>query len=95
MATQSDTKIDVPAGLTDAIRSFPVERIVEHCGQSIAVDPLAFYAHCAECGAEIKLRGFSAHDEIEDVFDAVLAWMNEPAARRAAQRRQEALAEDE
>ncbi len=95
MATQIDTKIGIPAGLTEAIRSFPVERVVEHCGRGIAVGPFDFYARCPECGAEIKLRGFSAEDEIEDVFDAVLEWMNRPHARKAAQRRQEALKEDE
>ncbi len=95
MATQIDTKIDIPAGLTEAIRAFPVERVVEHCGCRFAVGPLDWYAHCPACGVEIKLRGYSAQDEIEDIFDAVLEWMNEPRRRKAAQRRQEALREDE
>lgn len=94
MSVEIDTKIDIPAGLTDAIRDFPVERVVEHCGRRFTVGPFDWYARCPECGLEIKLRGFSAQDEIEDIFDAVLEWMNEPRARKAALRRQDVLRED-
>lgn len=95
MPIQIDTKIDIPGGLADAIRDFPVERVVEHCSRRFAAGPFDWYARCPECGVEIKLRGFSAQDEIEDVFDAVFEWMNDPRARKAAQRRQDALTEDE
>lgn len=95
MASQLDTRIDIPAGLSEAIRAFPVERVVAHCGRRIAVGPFDWYTRCPVCGTEIKLRGFSAQDEIQDVFDAVLEWMNEPGARKAAQRRQAALKKDE
>lgn len=84
----------IPAGLTDAIRSFPAEREVEHCGVRFRVSALEMYADCPECGTRVKLRGFSSRDEIEDVIDAVLEWMLDPVAKQAAASRQELIAND-
>ena len=84
----------IPIGLADAIRSFPVVREVEHCGRRFRIGSLEFYADCPECGARIKLRGFTGEDEIEDVIDAVLEWMLNPEAKEIAAIRQTAIAED-
>jgi hypothetical protein len=84
----------VTTELLDAIRRFPVERAVQHCGVQWTAPALDFYSECPKCGTRIKLRSFSASGDIEDVFDAVLEWMNQPTAGTVAQRRQQALAED-
>jgi hypothetical protein len=85
---------DIPAGLLDAIRSFPLEREVEHCGIRTKVSPFDCYAQCPQCGAHIKVRSFSGVDEVEDVFDAVFEWMNRPMAQEVVRRRLNALEED-
>jgi len=83
-------------GLTEddlqAIRSFPTQREVEHCGAKIVLSPFDFYATCPHCGTRLKVRSFSAHPEIEDLFDAVFEWMNQPGAGEAALRRRAELA---
>ncbi len=94
MRVQSDPKVDVPSGLVDAIRTFPFEREVEHCGRKWAVSPFDFYSTCPHCGSRIKLRSFSGGCEIEDVFDAVLEWMNQPGAGVLARQRQETIRTD-
>jgi hypothetical protein len=86
--------VEIPPGLVEAIQSFPVQREVEHCGIRMAVAPFDIYTECRQCGSRIKVRSFSAATEIEDVFDAVFEWMNQPMAREAARRRQETLAQD-
>jgi hypothetical protein len=91
--TARDT-IEIPAGLLEAIRSFPLERAVEHCGSRMMVSPFDFYAECPHCGTRIKVRSFSAIAEIEDIFDAVFEWMNRPLAQEVVKRRQEVLAEE-
>lgn len=78
----------------ESIRSFPPQREVEHCGSRIVISPFDFYADCAHCGSRIKVRSFSATGEVEDIFDAVFEWMNQPTARDAARRRQAALGEE-
>jgi hypothetical protein len=79
----------------EAIRSFPTQREVEHCETRIVTSPFDFYAECARCGTRIKVRSFSATGEIEDVFDAIFEWRDQPAARDAARRRQADLEEDD
>ena len=86
--------IEIPPGLLEAIRSFPLGREVEHCGIRMTVPPFDLYAECPQCGARIKVRSFSGTEEIEDVFDAVFEWMNRPMALEVVQRRLEALAEE-
>lgn len=86
--------VDVPSELLDAIRSFPHEREVEHCGTKIMVSPFDIYAACPRCGRQLKLRSFSTHPEIEDVFDAVFEWMLQPGAEVLARQRQQIIAID-
>jgi hypothetical protein len=87
MSLESRSEVEVSSDLLDAIRSFPVEREVEHCGARMTVSPFDFYADCPRCGSRVKLRSFAAAGEIEDVFDAVFEWMSDPNARRAAEQR--------
>jgi len=86
--------IKIPAGLLEAIRSFPLEREVEHCGIRMRVSPFDLYADCPHCGTRIKVRSFSGTDEIEDIFDAVIEWANQPGAQEVIERRRKALEEE-
>ncbi len=92
MKTQTHTEL--PAEVIEAIRSFPVKREIEHCGQKVVVSPFDFYAKCPRCGGEIKLRGFSGTPEIEDVFDAVIEWMAQPGASQIVRLRMQAISEE-
>lgn len=94
MALQTSA-VEIPAGLLEAIRSLPREREVEHCGRKWVVSPFEFYAPCPDCGTRLKVRSFSAVPEVEDVFDAVFEWMNQPGAADLAQQRREAIRADE
>ncbi len=94
MELKNPPAIDIPEGLVDAIRSFPAEREIEHCGRRITFSPFDVYARCPQCGTRIKVRSFSATTEIEDVFDAFFEWLNRPGAREVANRRQQALQND-
>ena len=91
MALKTRDDLGVPGDLLEAIRSLPVERPVEHCGTRLKVSPFDFYAECPECGSRVKLRSFSATAEVEDVFDAVFAWMRNPHARQLAEERRQAI----
>jgi hypothetical protein len=81
--------------LIEAISSFPLARSVEHCGVTFSVDPFEIEADCPGCGAQIKLRSFSASFEVEDVFDAVFLWMSKPGALEVVYRRRQKLIEAE
>lgn len=94
MQLESSPQVKVSSRLIEAIRSLPVEWEVEHCGGRMVVSPFAFYATCPQCGYRIKLRAFTAALEIEDVFDAVFEWMNQPRAQEQVQQRQQAIAAD-
>jgi hypothetical protein len=85
----------IPDGLIEAVRSFPAEREVEHCGIRFTVPALNIYVRCPRCAAEIKVRSFAGADEIEDIFDAVLLWLKEPKAQEAARQRQTTLDDGE
>jgi hypothetical protein len=95
MSVQTQPHIDVPSSLLEAIRTFPRQRDVNHCGSKLSVSPFDFYATCPRCGSQIKLRSFTAGGEIEDVFDAVFEWLLQPGAADLVRRRQEALAADQ
>ena len=86
---------DISGDLLEAIESFPVVRESTHCGQPIRVSPFDIYATCPKCGSRVKLRSFSGVPEIEDIFDAVFAWMRRPEARRSAEERLQTLADEE
>jgi hypothetical protein len=94
MKLQTPPPVEIPSTLLEAIRCFPAAREVEHCGRKINVSPFDFYTTCPQCGCRMKLRAFSANHEIEDVFDAVFEWMNQPGAREVALQRQRAIAAD-
>jgi hypothetical protein len=83
------------AGVVDAIKQFAIDREVTHCGSTFLASPVAIYAKCPQCGSRIKLRSVSGVSELEDVFDAVFEWMNQPGAAEHAQHRQAELLEDE
>ncbi len=93
MKTQVMT-IDVPHDLVTAIQSFPLVRELEHCGQCFAVSPFAIYATCPHCGTELKVRGFSSHADVEDVFDAVFDWLTQPHATELLRQRQREIEAD-
>jgi hypothetical protein len=94
MPVKNRDDVTISKGLLEAIRNFPLQREVEHCGGPVTVSPFALYAECPRCGTRLKVRGFSAAAEVEDVFDAVFEWLNQPAAQEVARERQKALAED-
>lgn len=94
MASVDSPPVSVPNDLVEAIRSFPSERLVEHCSTRWSVSPFSIYASCPQCGAIIKVRSFSGCAEIEDVFDAVFEWMNQPGAEELVRNRQQSIAED-
>jgi hypothetical protein len=95
MELKQHSRFEISEELLEAIRTFPMQREVEHCGVRMTVAPFDFYADCPQCGARIKGRSFSANGEIEDVFDAVFEWMNRPLAQEAASRRQTAIKHDQ
>jgi hypothetical protein len=95
MNLNREQAVDVPAGLLEEIRSFPVKREVEHCERTFCVSPFNFYAECPQCHARIKVRSFSGVTEIEDVFDAVFEWMTRPGAEEIVRRRQQEMKEDD
>ena len=92
IAKQAD--VIVTQDLLEAIVSLPTQREVQHCGETFAVFPFAIYAECPACKARFKVRSFAAAPEIEDVFDAVFTWMNQPGAAEIAQQRQQEIAVD-
>jgi predicted nucleic acid-binding Zn-ribbon protein len=95
MSRRPAVPAEASAQLIDAIRTFPVERETEHCNHKFAVSPFDVYATCPDCGTRFKVRSFSSAAELEDVFDAVFEWMNDPAARAVADRRLAEIADDE
>jgi hypothetical protein len=95
MALNVHSTFGISEELLEAIRAFPLERKVEHCGVEFTASPLDLYGVCPHCGIRLKLRSFSAVPEIEDVIDAVLEWTNQPGAQESARRRQVALADEE
>jgi hypothetical protein len=51
--------------LIDAIKCFPVQREVTHCGNTFVVSPFDICAKCPSCGHAIKVRSFAAVTDIE------------------------------
>jgi hypothetical protein len=94
MSVQVRRNLEIPWELVEAIKAFPLRREVAHCGKTFTVAPFEFYADCPECGRRIKVRACSGVTEIEEVFDAVFEWMNQPQARELAQNRQQIIEAD-
>ena len=57
--------------------------------------PFDFYATCPHCGLRLKLGAFSGVSEIEDVFDAVFSWMNQPGMAALVEKRRASLEDEE
>ncbi len=87
--------LEISEDLLAAIRSFPLQREVEHCGSRFLVSPFDFYAKCPQCGTRMKVRSFSGAPEIQDLFDAVFEWLNQPPAQELARKRQQEIAADQ
>ncbi len=95
MVTQTRECVGISEELLEAIQGLPLHRYVEHCGQKLQVSPFEFYALCPRCGERLKLRGFSGVPELEDVFDAVFSWMNQPGAAKFSEQRRALLESEE
>jgi hypothetical protein len=94
MKTSLTKEVEISQSLPEAIAAFPLNREVMHCGVGFAVSPFEIYATCPNCQTRLKVRSFSAATEIEDVFDAVFAWLNQPGAQEIAARRQQQIVDD-
>jgi hypothetical protein len=95
MEMKRNQDVEIPADLLETIENFPLYRDVTHCGDTFQVSSFEFYADCPRCGARIKVRSFGAVTEIEDVFDAVFAWMSQPGAEELVRRRQQVIQNDQ
>jgi len=84
----------VVTALLQEIREMPISKHVSHCGKSFQVSPFEYYATCPKCQEHIKVRGISGHPDIEDVFDAVFAWLHKPGASAIVERRRQQLNDD-
>lgn len=94
MELQRQRDLPISADLIEAIKAFPLEREVHHCGQTFTVSPFEVYAACPACRRRIKVRSFAAVPELEDVFDAVFEWLSQAGAPELMRRRQEVIAAD-
>ena len=88
MKLEKEPSLEIRPILLEAIESFPLRRVVGHCGAEFGVSPFDIYASCPICGTKIKVRSFGGGGEIEDVFDAVISWMSKSGAADLIQRRQ-------
>lgn len=95
MELKRNPDVEIPADLIEAIESFPLHREIAHCGATFRVSPFDIYASCPRCGHRIKVRSFSAGSELEDVFDAVFAWMSQPGAEELVRYRQRVIQQDQ
>lgn len=94
MHTDKRKDLSISASLLEAIQSFPLQREMAHCGQKFRASSLDIYGICPRCGQEVKLRSFSAVPELEDVFDAFIAWTLKSGVMEVIARRQKALKEE-
>lgn len=85
MTTTTDPMVSQE--VIDAVSALPAHRDVRHCGTDFTVSPFAIYAECPICRTRVKVRAFSAAPEVEDLFDAVFQWMNQPGAMAVAKAR--------
>jgi|GEM_PF-5518242 len=94
MQTKIPMLAAIPPALLEEIEHLPVRRDVSHCGTTWQISPFDVYSDCPVCKTRFKVRAFGG-SEIEDVFDAVFAWMSTPEARAAAEARIEAMQDDD
>lgn len=95
MELKRNQDIEIPGDLVEHIEAFPLYRVITHCGETFQVSSFDIYADCPRCGKRIKVRSFGASTEIEDIFDAVFEWMNQPGAEQVVRRRQQILQQDQ
>lgn len=95
MELKRKQEFEIAPDLIEAIESLPLRREVSHCGATFPVSPFDIYADCPRCGHRFKVRSFTAGLEIEDVFDAVFDWMNQPGAEELVRRRQQVIRQDQ
>jgi hypothetical protein len=81
---------DVSWDLVEYLRRFPTERSVQRCDTDRSRARILF--ELSEVRRNDQLRPFGG-TEIEDLFDAVFEWMNQPGAESIVRRRREAIAE--
>ena len=94
MSIAKPPDVEISPEVIEVVDSFPTVREVTHCGQSFEVSPFDMYTSCPSCGARIKLRGFSAAPEVEDLFDAFFRWLKKPQAAVVTAERQTELNDD-
>jgi len=94
MRTKSEAAPAILAALLDEIGRMPARREASHCGTAFHVSAFDIYADCPACKKRIKVRSFGGAPEVEDVFDAVFAWMSKREARAAAEARIKAVQDD-
>lgn len=94
MENNVERELPLSQRLIDAIKSFPTRKAVTHCGTTFYVNPFGIYATCPHCATTVKIRSFAAVTELEDVFDAVFEWMNQPGVLPFVRERQEAIKQD-
>lgn len=87
--------VEIPPDLIESIEMFPLHREVSHCGETFQVSPFDIYANCPRCGCRIKVRSFAVGSELEDLFDAVFTWMNQPGAEELVRRRRQVIQQDQ
>jgi hypothetical protein len=87
--------VEIPPDLIESIETFPLQREVAHCGETFQVSPFDIYAECPRCGSRLKVRSFAAIAELEDVFDAVFAWMSQSGAEELVRRRRQVIQQDQ
>jgi hypothetical protein len=74
----------------DTINRLTHERtfVCTKCSQQGTASVLSIYADCEQCSTRQKLRGYGGiGDEVEDVIDAVLKWIDSGAPLEAAMRK--------
>ncbi|CAN5428319.1 hypothetical protein BH10ACI2_BH10ACI2_16220 [soil metagenome] len=87
-------RVFVTDEIINEVKTSPVSKQLEHCGQKFSSGYLSFYATCPKCETRIKLRSFSANPELEDLFDAFIEWSLKPGAAEMIKERREAIVED-
>lgn len=61
------------------------------CGHRQRVYSLVVRSHCEKCKTSVKLRRYAASPEIEDIIDAVLAWLGEGEEFELAMKRKRVI----
>lgn len=82
------------AKIIEEIQKLPryYEYTCSKCGHTQKVYALLIHGKCEQCGTEYKFRGVgSIGTEIEDVIDAVLAWLGKGSELEDALKRKQVI----